>query len=188
MADYSMEVFIEDVRQVFAETDDAKAQAQAVCGHMTKLLQVPGLLDGKMDVPETGTATASLYQDEDYGHPAPGFWLMCNAQAKGGVTAGVSPHDHGASWVVYGVYSGAIQQSTWRWGFHEPDRTAANFEQSAEWVQNQGEVAYFLPGVIHAQKNVFDGPSVVVRLEGQKLTGVIRHRYNADTGAATLYG
>ena len=69
MADYSMEAFIEDVRKVFAETDDAKAQAQAVCGHMTMLLQVPGLLDGKMDVPETGTATASLYQDEDYGHP-----------------------------------------------------------------------------------------------------------------------
>ena len=109
MADYSMEAFIEDVRKVFAETDDAKAQAQAVCGHMTTLLQVPGLLDGKMDVPETGTATASLYQDSDYGHPAPGFWLMCNAQAKGGATAGVSPHDHGASWVVYGVYSGAIQ-------------------------------------------------------------------------------
>ena len=55
---------------------------------MTRLLQVPNLLDGKLDVPETGTATASLYQDEDYGHPAPGFWLMCNAQAKGGATAG----------------------------------------------------------------------------------------------------
>ena len=83
MADYSMEAFIEDVRKVFAETDDAKAQAQAVCGHMTKLLQVTGLLDGKMDVPETGTATASLYQDEDYGHPGPGFWLIVQRAGKG---------------------------------------------------------------------------------------------------------
>ena len=188
MADYTMEAFIDDVRQVFAGTGDAKAQAQAVCGHMTKLLQVPNLLDGVLDVPQTGSAVASLYQDEDYGHPGPGFWLMCNAQAKGGATAGVSPHDHGASWVVYGVYSGAIQQSTWRWAFHDPDRTVANFEQAAEWVQNAGEVAFFLPGVIHAQRNVFDGPSVVVRLEAQKLTGVLRHRYNPDTGAATLYG
>ena len=83
MADYSMESFIEDVRQVFAETDDAKAQAQAVCGHMTKLLQVPGLLDGKMDVPETGTATASLYQDSDYGHPGAGLLAHVQRPGKG---------------------------------------------------------------------------------------------------------
>ena len=81
MADYSMESFIEDVRQVFAETDDAKAQAQAVCGHMTKLLQVPGLLDGKMDVPETGTATASLVPGR--GLRPPGAGLLAHVQRPG---------------------------------------------------------------------------------------------------------
>jgi predicted metal-dependent enzyme (double-stranded beta helix superfamily) len=153
---------------------------------MEKLLQVPNLLDGKLEIPETGTAVVSLHHDDQYGHPAPGFWLMCNAQTKTGATVGVHPHDHGAAWVVYGVYSGAIQQTTWRWAFHEPDRTVPHLDEAGQWIQKPGEVAFFMPGAIHAQKNVFDGPSVVIRLEGQKLTGVVRHSYDLETESATV--
>ena len=183
---YTLEAFIEDARKVFADSDDARVQAQAIAGHMEKLLQVPKLLDGKLEIPETGTAVVSLHHDDQYGHPAPGFWLMCNAQSKTGATVGVHPHDHGAAWVVYGVYSGAIQQTTWRWAFHEPDRTVPHLDEAGQWIQNPGEVAFFMPGVIHAQKNVFDGPSVVIRLEGQKLIGVVRHSYDLETESATI--
>lgn len=185
---YTLEAFIEDARKAFADSDDAHVQAQTVAEHMGKLLQVPNLLDGKIEIPETGIAVAGLHHDDQYGHPAPGFWLMCNVQAKGGALTGVTPHDHGAAWVVYGVYSGAIQQTTWRWAFHEPDRTVPHLEESGQWIQKPGEVAFFLPGVIHAQKNVYDGPSVVIRLEAQKLDGVIRHRYNLETESATIMG
>ena len=183
---YTLEAFIEDAQKVFADSDDARVQAQAIAGHMEKLLQVPKLFDGKLEIPETGTAVVSLHHDDQYGHPAPGFWLMCNAQSKTGATVGVHPHDHGAAWVVYGVYSGAIQQTTWRWAFHEPDRTVPHLDEAGQWIQNPGEVAFFMPGVIHAQKNVFDGPSVVIRLEGQKLTGVVRHSYDLEIESATI--
>ncbi len=185
---YTLETFIEDVRKAFADSDDARTQAQTVAGYMGLLLQVPNLLDGKLEIPETGTAVASLHHDTDYGHPAPGFWLMCNVQTQSGATVGVHPHDHGAAWVVYGVYSGAIQQTTWRWQFHEPDRTVPHLDEAGQWIQKPGEVAFFMPGAIHAQKNVNDGPSVVIRLEGQKLTGVVRHSYNLETEAATIVG
>ena len=183
---YTLEAFIGNARRVFADSDDAKVQAQAIAGYMGKLLQVPNLLDGILEVPESGTAVASLHHDDDYGHPAPGFWLMCNAQTQTGATVGVHPHDHGAAWVVYGVYSGAIQQTTWRWQFHEPERTVPHLDEAAQWIQKSGEVAFFMPGAIHAQKNVSDGPSVVIRLEGQKLTGVVRHSYDLETESATI--
>ena len=183
---YTLEAFIEDARQTFADSDDAKVQAQTIAGHMEKLLQVPNLLDGKLEIPETGTSVVSLHHDAQYGHPAPGFWLMCNAQSKTGATVGVHPHDHGAAWVVYGVYSGAIQQTTWRWAFHAPDRSDPHLDEVGQWIQKPGEVAFFMPGAIHAQQNVFDGPSVVIRLEGQKLDGVIRHSYDLRTESATI--
>ena len=183
---YTLEAFIKDARKTFADSDDAKVQAQTIAGHMEKLLQVPNLLDGKLEIPETGTSVVSLHHDDQYGHPAPGFWLMCNAQSKTGATVGVHPHDHGAAWVVYGVYSGAIQQTTWRWAFHAPDRSDPHLDEVGQWIQKPGEVAFFMPGAIHAQKNVSDGPSVVIRLEGQKLDGVIRHSYDLRTESATI--
>ena len=183
---YTLEAFIEDARKTFADSDDAKVQAQTIAGHMEKLLQVPNLLDGKLEIPETGTSVVSLHHDDQYGHPAPGFWLMCNAQSKTGATVGVHPHDHGAAWVVYGVYSGAIQQTTWRWAFHAPDHSDPHLDEVGQWIQKPGEVAFFMPGAIHAQKNVFDGSSVVIRLEGQKLDGVIRHSYDLRTESATI--
>ncbi len=183
---YTLEAFIKDARKTFADSDDAKVQAQTIAGHMEKLLQVPNLLDGKLEIPETGTSVVSLHHDDQYGHPAPGFWLMCNAQSKTGATVGVHPHDHGAAWVVYGVYSGAIQQTTWRWAFHALDRSDPHLDEVGQWIQKPGEVAFFMPGAIHAQKNVFDGPSVVIRLEGQKLDGVIRHSYDLRTESATI--
>ena len=183
---YTLEAFIEDARKTFADSDDAKVQAQTIARHMEKLLQAPNLLDGKLEIPETGTSVVSLHHDDQYGHPAPGFWLMCNAQSKTGAIVGVHPHDHGAAWVVYGVYSGAIQQTTWRWAFHAPDRSDPHLDEVGQWIQKPGEVAFFMPGAIHAQKNVFDGPSVVIRLEGQKLNGVIRHSYDLRTESATI--
>ena len=183
---YTLEAFIEDARKTFADSDDARVQAYTIAKYMENLLQVPKLLDGVLEIPESGTAVASIHHDDEYGHPAPGFWLMCNVQTRTETTVELRPHDHGAAWVVYGVYSGAIQQTTWRWAFHAPDRSAPHLDEVGQWIQKPGEVAFFMPGAIHAQKNIFDGPSVVIRLEGQKLDGVIRHSYDLRTESATI--
>lgn len=49
--------------------------------------------------------------------------------------------------------------------------------------QNDGAVAYFLPGEIHDTLNVQDeGRSLVVRLESQKLAWVSRFQYDPEAG------
>ena len=108
-ATYTMEAFVDDVKEIFASTKDPLAQAQAVADHMQVLLDVPDWLEEKLNLPEEGGfGRYDLHYDENSGSPEPGFLLMCTVQKPGQDNL---PHDHGAAWVVYGVYEGAIEQT-----------------------------------------------------------------------------
>ena len=112
VATYTVEAFVEDVRNMFASTTDPRAQAQFVARHMQELLKTPGWLEERINLTaEGGFGRYDLHQDDEFGHPEDGFLLMCGVQPAG--QEGV-PHDHGTTWVVYGVYEGAIEQTKWR--------------------------------------------------------------------------
>ena len=184
-ATYTMEAFVDDVKEIFASTKDPLAQAQAVADHMQVLLDVPDWLEEKLNLPEEGGfGRYDLHFDEDSGSPEPGFLLMCTVQKPDQDNL---PHDHGAAWVVYGVYDGAIEQTKWRWSYPETDRTSPQIKPLESWVQEPGDIAFFLPGEIHHTRNAVEGRSVVIRLEGQKLSGMLRHRYNPKDSSAELY-
>jgi len=184
---YTLDRFIVDVRQAFASTPDPVARAEAVRKHLQRLLAVPGWLEEQLQLPaEGGFGRHDLYVDAEYGHPAPGFLIMCSAQRPG--QSSIPPHDHGASWVVYGVYKGAIEQRKYRWSYPEaPTKSAPRLEESERFVQGEGEVAYFLPGEIHSTSNISEGRSLVVRVEAQKLDGVWRHRYDKAANTAQAF-
>lgn len=189
IATYTLEQFIADIREVFATIKDPRAQAQAVAEHTKKILAVPGWLEEKIDLPaEGGYGRADLYVDDERGHPGTGFLLMCSIQAPGVKPgeAGTVPHDHGASWVVYGVYKGAIEQTVYNWSYSGGAWASPQVKESTRFVQREGEVAYFLPGVIHKTLNASNGRSLVLRVEAQKLDWVTRHRYNLESNSAIL--
>ena len=182
---YTMEQFVEDVRQIFAKTQDPRQQAHEVAQHMKTLLTVSGWLEERLNLPEEGGfGSYALHYDDKYGHPGDGFYLMSGVQPPGRDNL---PHDHGPTWVVYGVYQGAIEQTKWRWSYPEADRTSPEIKPVESWVQQPGDIAFFLPGEIHQTRCVADDRAVVVRLEGQKLAGVIRHRYDPKTNTAEVY-
>jgi predicted metal-dependent enzyme (double-stranded beta helix superfamily) len=187
---YTFERFIADVRQVFASSKDPRSQAQSVVRHMKELLAVPGWIEEKADLPaKGGYGRLDLYVDEEYEHPGPGFLAMCAVQPTGSLASkapGTSPHDHGASWVVYGVYKGAIRQTKWRWVYPEGTWTSPELKPVEQFVQKKGEIAFFLPGEIHLTLNVVDERSLVLRLEAQNLDRVARHRYDLQTNFAVL--
>ena len=185
VATYTMETFVEDVRQIFAMTKDPRTQAQEVARHMKELLSAPGWLEERINLPaEGGFGRHDLHQDEEFGHPQGGFLLMCGIQRPGQDNL---PHDHGTTWVVYGVHQGAIEQTKWRWSYPATDRTSPELKPLESWVQGPGDIAFFLPGEIHHTRCVANDRSVVIRLEGQKLAGMLRHRYNPQTNTAELY-
>ncbi len=173
---YSMATFVDDVKHVFAASRDPLAQAEAVAGHMKELLAVPGWLEEQLNLPEEeGYGRFDLHQDDEAGHPGSGFLLMCSVQKPGQDNL---PHDHGAAWVVYGVYEGAIKQTKWRWFYPGEGVDVPQIKESGSFVQHDGSVAFFLPGEIHQTENVAGGRSLVVRLESQRLNSVTRYQYD----------
>ena len=183
-ATYTMEAFLADVKEVFASSKDALVQARAVANHMKKLLATPGWLEKRLDLPEEGGfGRYDLHYEEDLGHPNPGFYLMCTVQKPDQDNL---PHDHGAAWVVYGVYQGAIEQNKWRWFYPGEGVESTQIKQYGKFVQKDGAVAYFLPGEIHHTRNVTGGRALVVRLESQKLDQVTRFQYNPEDNSVTI--
>lgn len=183
IAVYTLEAFVKDLQQAFASHDDLVGRANTVAGVLEHLLQVGGWVQELLDKGGYDALPGSTYTDSTYGHPGAGFHITCGAQKVGQAN---SPHDHGASWVVYGTYQGAIQQTRWGWdysnGLLRPQLVAKE-----PFVQEPGQAAYFLPGEIHDTRNVADGRSVVVRVEAQKVSTVWRHRYDKEKNTARAF-
>jgi hypothetical protein len=181
--------FVGAVTDVFASTPDARAQAQKISSHMKLLLSRPNLME---EIEQRGggkPGRIDLHIDDKFGHPGPGFCLMTTLTPKGKATGGARAHDHGASFVVYGVYKGAIEQTKYTWVYaKEGDWTSPELRAGDRFVQKEGEVAFFLPGEIHKTSAVGDEPPIVLRLEAQLLDRVARHTYNLDSSQALSYG
>ena len=183
-ATYTLEAFVADVKRIFASSKDALVQAQSVADHMKDLLAVPGWLEEKLNLTDDeGYGRYDLYLDEDSGHPGNGWWLMCSVQKPGQDNL---PHDHGTAWVVYGVYDGAIEQNKWHWRFPGEGVDKPQIKPSGTFTQQNGSVAFFMPGEIHHTVNVAGRRSLVVRLESQKLDRVVRYQYDPDKGTVTV--
>ncbi len=135
-AAYSVDAFIDDVREIFDTTQDALAQASGVAERMERLLTTPGWLEERLELPdEGGYGCYDIHLDEDYGHPGGGFWLKASVQKPDQDNL---PHDHGATWVVYGVYDGAIKQTKWRWFYPGEDVDSVQIQEIGDFVQKDG--------------------------------------------------
>ena len=79
---YTVDAFIDDVRDIFDATQDPLAQASGVAERMELLLKTPGWLEERLELPdEGGYGRYDLHLDEEYGHPGGGFWLMASGAA-----------------------------------------------------------------------------------------------------------
>ena len=180
--------FIDEARQIFEGSQDPRAQAGAIAERMETLLAAPDLEDEIRRRANGRTGRIDLHVDKEHGHPGPGFCLMTSLpDPKGGGSRERYPHDHGASWVVYGVYKGATQQLKFRWACPEGgDRKKPKLEEYDRFTQKAGEAAFFLPGEIHMTGSVGKEKSKIIRLEAQKLEGVQRHFYGQKGETVTL--
>lgn len=183
-ASYTLEAFVHDLQDIFSRPDTLPSLPNAVAEVVQRLLVNGGWIQEKLDQGGYDALPGSVYSDSQYGYPGPGFHITCGAETPGMYRA---PHDHGAAFVVYGIFKGAVHQVRWGWE-HPNSPLEPQLAQQSDWVQQAGQVAYFMPGEIHSTHNVddTDGRSIIVRVESQNLKKVERHSYSADENAASL--
>lgn len=176
--------YIDDVRNVFASTDNPVQQGSRIAELTADVLDLEDWLEAELDaVGDEEIRLGGLYTDDGYGHPESGFRITA-----GRIDPGEEPavshlaHDHGLAWVVYGTYSGERQQTIYNWAYD--DSGIPHLEESARLVQQKGDVILVPQGEIHQQATVGTETSINFRIESQDMADRPRHWYNVDDGTA----
>jgi predicted metal-dependent enzyme (double-stranded beta helix superfamily) len=119
---------------------------------------------------ERGLPAAELYRDKD-----DGFIFMGHVYDKGRSNP---PHDHGPCWVLYGVYHGVMEITTYQRTDDGGTPGRAMLEKKELHRLTPGIVAAFLPGEIHS--TFAPEASVVFRFLSGDLYRAKRNRYICD--------
>lgn len=139
--------------------------------YLEKLIQAPRsekwLADMFLELPES----RELYRD-----PRHGFVLLAHTETEGRYRP---PHDHGRSWVIYGVLQGEMEMGTYA-RFDDPSDGPRLVKRGSTLVR-PGDVQVYLPGDIHDTLCV-RGPAIQYRFTARDLrqeTTMVRY---ADAG------
>lgn len=179
----AVETFVEAAREAMRTETDVREQARLVAAAAEELLAADGWFEDAVDF-DGDREKVVFHEDQDVGHPDPGFVVRGSVTPPAVLTGGNTPHDHGASFVVYGVYEGQMEQTRYTWDYGD-DVTDPQLTESMQYVQTPGEASFILPGEIHRTNIVSDGPTWVVRIESQDLADVARHHYDPDENLIT---
>ena len=92
------------------------------------------------------------------------------------------PHDHGASWAIYGQASKYTVMREWDRTDNGTDDQNISLEQTKEYRLDPGEVGLFDVGKIHSIE--YPDNARFVRVTGVDLDGIDRTAYNLKHGVA----
>lgn len=120
-----------------------------------------------------GAPRRVLYTDAELG-----FCIL--AHAADGAGGRVPPHDHGPSWAIYGQAAGTTQMTDYRVLSAAAGKTPGRVVSTSTYLLNPGDAHLYNEGDVHAPRR--DGPTRLIRIEGQNLESVPRARYE-DAGS-----
>ncbi|MBI2369992.1 MAG: hypothetical protein HYV08_07115 [Deltaproteobacteria bacterium] len=169
--------YIEEMRAAWAEGRDVSLAAHAQRLLEALLREAPtdeAWVEGLL---REAPASRELYRDPQYG-----FVQMGHFHRLGHSN---TPHDHGPCWVLYGVYCGAIEITTYRRTDDGSVPGHALLEVKETVRLTPGVVRPYLPGEIHATRALDPAGSVVLRFLSADLDQVERYRYDLATGAVS---
>lgn len=123
-----------------------------------------------------GLPAKELYRDKDYG-----FIQMGHVHEKGHSN---SPHDHGPCCVLYGVYHGVTEITSYRRTDDGRVPGRATLEKKELHRLTRGVVIPYVSGEIHS--TFAAEHSVVLRFLSCDLNRVQRYRYDLEKGTMSL--
>ena len=167
---YELTDLCADARAALME-DPGTAGRLKLCGYLEKLLANDAFVAEHLG-PDKPSGATRIYQDPDLG-----FCVLAHVNRTPSKN---TPHDHGPSWAVYGMAMNFTDMTEWR---HVDNGGGPRLEQTKAYRLEQGKAVLFDTGVIHSLDRPLE--TRLVRITGAELDTVLRHRYNAETGAVT---
>lgn len=125
-------------------------------------------LEALLHAPASEEWLTSLHRDlsescELYRDPLHGFVLLAHTEAEGRYRP---PHDHGRSWVIYGVQHGEMEMGTYA-SLESPDGLQHLVQRDVTRVR-PGDVQVYLPRDVHDTRCI-SGPALQFRFTERDL-------------------
>lgn len=156
MSQDALETFVARVR---ASWGPLSTEVVAACrAHLETLLQAPAGEPWLASLLEDKPARRELYRDPDHG-----FVLLAHVEPQGVYRA---PHDHGRSWVLYGVQSGDMEMGTY--GRTVDAQGQVRLVKRDATPVRPGMAMAYLPGDIHDTR-CLAGPALQFRFTERDL-------------------
>jgi predicted metal-dependent enzyme (double-stranded beta helix superfamily) len=168
---YDLDRFIIDCRTALAR-DPGSAGREEVRQKLELLLHEPDFL-ARYCGADAKPGLTVLYED-----PKLGFQILAHVNDKARVSP---PHDHGASWAIYGQATQWTDMIEWE----RTDRGGAKAEltPATKYRLTPGHAGIYQDGKIHS----IDYPdrSIFIRVTGTNLDRIARQMFNLETGKVT---
>lgn len=125
---------------------------------LAALIQAPRHEDWLAALCRERPESRELYRD-----PVHGFVLLAHTEAEGRYRA---PHDHGTSWVLYGVLQGEMEMGSY--ARVDVACEGSRLVKRGSTIVRPGHVQAYLPGDIHDTLCI-DGPAIQFRFTSRDL-------------------
>ena len=167
---YDLAQFIADCRESL-KYDPGHGGRERVRVGLERLLSNPDFVRKYCgdDVPQ---GLKLLYDDK-----ALGFQILAHINDKGRVSP---PHDHGASWAIYGQAAEYTDMTEWEREDDGADPKHARLRPARKYRLNPGQAGIYQDGMIHSID--YPDKSRFVRVTGANLDNIPRIRIDLDTG------
>jgi predicted metal-dependent enzyme (double-stranded beta helix superfamily) len=162
---YTLDQFCADARRIL-KAKPADAGRAEVADRLKRLLVDREFVSAQFD-PRIEADQKTIHRDAEVG-----FHVMIHHQRPGRRGA---PHDHGASWAIYGVARGHTDMTEWRRLDDGSKAGHARIEEARTYRLGVGDTAAYGPHVIHNTHHP-EG-AWVVRVTGCDLDTIPRLRF-----------
>ncbi len=167
---YTVEQFAADCREIL-KSDSGPAGRRQVIGKLEILLMEDGFVAEHCG-PDARVGSNLIYEDAELG-----FQVLAHVMDKG---YDGGPHDHGASWAIYGQAVKHTDMTEWKRTDDRSQEGRADIEIDRTYRLERGQAGIFDNGAIHSI--AYPDGARFVRVTGCDLSSIARGRYNPEKG------
>jgi predicted metal-dependent enzyme (double-stranded beta helix superfamily) len=166
---YDLETFTADCHRIL-KRDPGPAGRDEVRRDLERLIAEPSFLATYCT--DVAPGLTVLYED-----PELGFQVLRHVNSKGRKSP---PHDHGASWAIYGQATKHTDMTEWQRTDDGRDPAKGSVKPEKTYRLTPGHAGIYQDGKIHSID--FPDNSIFIRVTGTNLDKIMRIAFNLETG------